>query len=464
MKNFSSSFILIAVALLLGAYVFFFERGPVKKEEKKDKVFTRFVADDVKEIKLHHPAAAQDQLIDIQKDNADHWQITAPRKLKADEAVMRGVLMNVGDMSPEDTLDHPNQLADYGLNTQAAQADFIFKDGTQQTLVIGDKDISGSSAYVKPANQPKVYLVPSYVTDNFAKSVDDFRDHSVIATDLVQADELRITRGAKTLELKKDKDNNWNLARPVAGKADPMKVRDVLTAANDLKIEKFETDHPANLKIYGLASPSVILEIGSSQAGSKDQVLYLGRDKLKTTDVFAQLKGQDAVFLVPQSFEKSLDLKPDNFKDKTLLQFDASRASRLTVSHDGKSIVYVKDAQGRWQSLGRDKANDEGSGVLSQLALLTIADFSAEHSKSGLRHPAYSVEVTFDDQTAHHYQFGNREQDKIYVTANFGSKGKSPEVYLVSGSVVAPLEGIFSAPVPAKPSPVSAGPSPTVGR
>ncbi len=455
MKNFSSSFILIAVALLLGAYVFFFERGPVKKEEKKDKVFTQFVADDVKEIKLHQPAA-REPLIDIQKDKDDHWQILAPLKLKADEAVMRGVLMNVGDMSPEDTLDHPDELADYGLNTGAAQADFIFKDGTQQTLMIGDKDISGSSAYVKPANQTKVYLVPSYVTDNFAKSVDDFRDHSVIETDLVQADQIRITHGAKTLELKKDKDNNWSLTRPAAGKADPMKVRDVLTAANDLKIDKFETDHPTDLKIYGLASPSAILEIGSSQAAAKEQVLYLGRDKLKTTDVFAQLKGQSAVFLLPQSFEKSLDLKPNDFKDKTLLQFDASRATRLTVSHNGKSIVYVKDAQGRWQSLGRDKANDEGSGVLSQLALLTIADFSADRSKSGLKHPAYSAEVTFDDQTAHHYQFGNRDQDKIYLTANFGPKGKSPEVYLVSASVAAPLETIFSAPVKA-----SAPPSPT---
>jgi hypothetical protein len=451
MKNFSSSFILISVALLLGAYVFFFERGPVKKEEKKDKVFTQFVADDVKEIKLHQPAAHY-QSIDIQKDKDDHWQILAPQKLKADETVMRAVLMSVGDMSPEDTFDHPDQLADYGLNTRAAEADFIFKDGTQQTLMIGDKGISGSSAYVKPANQPKVYLVPSSVTDNFAKSVDDFRDHSVITTDVVQADELQITHGAKTLELKKDKDNNWNLTRPSAGRADPMKVRNVLSAANDLKIDKFETDHPSDLKIYGLASPGAILEIKSSQAASKDQVLYLGRDKLKTTDVFAQLKGQSTVFLVPQGFEKSLDLKADDFKDKTLLQFDASRASRLTVSHEGKSIVYVKDAQGRWQSIGRDKANDEGSGVLSQLALLTVTDFSADRSKSGLKHPAYSAEVTFDDQTAHHYQFGNRDQDKIYLTANFGPKGKSPEVYLVSASVVAPLESIFSAPAPAKPS------------
>jgi hypothetical protein len=458
MKNFSSSLILIAAALLLGAYVFFFERGPVKKEEKKQTIFSQFVADDVKEIKIYNPAAVvqADRSIDIQKDNSDQWQIQSPRKLKADETVMRGVLTNVGDSTPDDTIVNPAQLADYGLNTGAAEADFIFKDGTRQSLMIGNKSISGSSVYVKPANQSTVYLVSTFVTDNFTKSVNDLRDHSVIATDLVQADRLRITHGAKVVELKKDKDNNWDLLKPASGKADSMKVRDVLTAANDLKIDKFETDHPTDLKIYGLASPNAVLEIDSSQAHSNDQVLYLGRNKLKTTDVFAQLKGQETVFLIPQSFSKSLDLKPGDFKDKTLLQFDASRATRLTVSRGAKSIVYVKDAQGRWQSIGRDKANDEGSGVLSQLALLTISDFSTERAKAGLDHPAYSVEVTFSDQTARRYQFGNRDQDKIYMASNSGPRGKGSEIYLVSASVAAPFEGIFSAPAP---TPASA-PSP----
>jgi hypothetical protein len=454
MKNFSSSLILVSVALLLGAYVFFFERGPVKKEDKdkKEKVFAQFVADDVREIKLQNPAAAEREYrsIDIQKDAQDNWRILSPRKLKADESVMRGVLTNVGDTSPDTTIPNPAQLADYGINTAAARADFLFKDGTEQSLLIGGKGITGSSIYVKPVSQNTVYLVPSYVADNLTKTINDYRDHSIIATDLVQAARLRIAHGAKAVEVKKDKDGNWTLTKPTAGKADSMKVRDVLTAANDLKVDKFETDHPADLKIYGLASPSAILEIGSSQPGVPDQVLYLGRDKLKTSDVFAKMRGQDTVFLVSQNFEKSLEMNPSDFKDKTLLQFDASQAQRLTVTHAGKSIVYVKDPQGRWQSVGRDKANDEGSGVLSQLALLTIADFSAQRSKAGLHPSAYSVEVTFADRTARHYEFGNRDQDKIYLSASSGLPGKGSDVYLVPASVASPLETIFSAPPAAR--------------
>jgi hypothetical protein len=406
------------------------------------------VADDVKEIKLQNPAAPSgEKLIDIQKGSQDEWRILSPRKLKADETVMRAILTSLGDATPEDSIPNPAQLADYGLNTASAQAEFIFKDGSSQTLMMGDKGIGGASVYVKPLNQSSVYLVASYVAGNLTKTIDDLRDHSLIQTDLVQAGRLTVTHGGKTLELVKDKDSNWKLTRPISTKADTMKVRDVLTAVNDLRVDQFETDHPSDLKVYGLSPPSVVLEIGGAKSGAKDQTLYIGRDKLKTTDVFAQMKGSPTVFLLPQAFKKSLDLTPADFKDKALLQFDASLAVRLTVTHDSKSIVYVKDAQGKWESVGREKANDEGSGILSQLALLTITDFSPKKSKSGLNHPAYSVEVTFSNQTAHRYLFGNRVQDKIYLSTN-----RDSEIYLVSASVAAPLEIIFSAPVPAAPA------------
>ncbi|MGH7740357.1 MAG: DUF4340 domain-containing protein, partial [bacterium] len=230
---------------------------------------------------------------------------------------------------------------------------------------------------------------------------------------------------------------NWTLTKPVSEKADPMKVRDVLTATNDLKIDEFETDHPSSLKIYGLAPPQDVLEVGSAKA--KDQVLDIGRQKLKTSEFFARLKGSDTVFLISQRFVKSLDLKPSDFRDKTILQFDASQATRLSVSHGKKTILYVKNAKGQWDSLGRTNANDEGSGILSQLALLTISNFPGKDSKSGLAHPAYSVMVTLADNKSRQYRFGNEALGEIYL-----SMGKGSEPYQVPASVVAPLKGIFA--------------------
>ncbi|HVM32991.1 MAG TPA: DUF4340 domain-containing protein [bacterium] len=448
MKNFKSSLIFIGIALALGAYVYFFERGPVKTDDKKPKLFAHFVADDVKEIKFTNPAAATDseKVIDLQRDAQDQWRMTAPRQLKADETVLRAVLNSVGNTTPDVAVTQPGPLADYGFNTGSARADFIFKDGSRQALLVGNKDISGSSYYVKPLDQPVVYMVGTFLGQDLTKSVNDLRDHSLISTDLVQADRLTVAHGDRVLELRKNKDNSWTLARPAAGKADVMKVREVLTAVNDLRVDEFVADRDSDPKIYGLNAPRVVLTIGSAQG--KDQTLLVGRDKLKSAETFAQLKGNPEVVLLSQGFVKSLDLKPTDFMDKSLLQFDASRAIRLTVTHAGRSVVYVKNNQGRWESIGRDKANDEGSGILSQLALLTVADFPPQGVSSGVDKPAFTVEVTLSDQTTRRYRFGNRNQDKIYLGTNL-----SPAIYLVPISVATPLEAAFNAPQASAPKP-----------
>ncbi|HET9869141.1 MAG TPA: DUF4340 domain-containing protein, partial [bacterium] len=348
----------------------------------------------------------------------------------------------------DDSVSAPAHLADYGLDHPGVQAQFKFKDGSAQTLLVGDKDITGNSVYAKFSGRPEVYLVPDYVVQNLVKTVDDLRDHSLIDTDLVQAGSLRVTADGRTIRVRKAKDNSWDLTAPVSAKADPSKVRDVLTSLNDLRVDRFETDHPSDLKIYGLASPSAVVEVGAAQAGAPDQTLLFGRQKLKTEDVFAKLAGSPTVFLVPQSFVKSLDLKPSDFRDKSLLQFDASQAERLTVSHGGKTIVYVKDAQGRWQAVGRDQANDEGSGILSQLALLTVSDFPGPKADSGTAHPAYRVDVALTGGLARHYAFGNREGSSVYLAV----KG-NPDLYLVPATAEAPLGSLFG---PATPAPTAA--------
>ena len=452
MKTFKTFFILLGVGLLLGGYIYFFERGPEKKDEKKDKVFPQYVADDVQELKIENPnakAALDRELIDLKKDGQGDWSILSPEKLKADEPSIRSLLSNLWDMAPSDTIPNPANLADYGLNSAAARATLVFKNGSSKTLLVGGASIDGSQIYVKPSDQNTVYLVPSYTTQSLTKKVNEYRDHSVLTTDTVLAQRVRLTRPGLTLELEKDKQNNWNLAKPFSAKADIMKVRDLLNSINGLRIDDFEADRASNLKIYGLAAPKTVLEIWPSDGG-KVRRLELGRQKLKTTDVFARMGDSDTVFLIPQSFEKGLELKPGDFRDKNLLQFDASRVSRLSVSHGAKSVVYVKDAQGRWEAVGRPKANDEGTGLLSQLALLTISDFAAKGAKTGLDHPAYSVEVTLADQTSRIYHLGRQEKDNVYLSVE-----KSPDIYLVSAGLAVPIQSLFTAPLP--------GPTPSAG-
>ncbi len=80
MKSLKSTLIVLGVGLALGAYIFFFERGPKKDDsEKKEKVFANFVADDVQEIRVEYPSNTQTARrppMTLKKDDKGIWQIT----------------------------------------------------------------------------------------------------------------------------------------------------------------------------------------------------------------------------------------------------------------------------------------------------------------------------------------------------------------------------------------------------
>ena len=154
MKNFRSTLLYLGIAALIGGYIYFFERGPVKPKEepKKDKVFENFVADDISDIKIENygnTLSAQKSPIEIQKDSKDVWQIISPKNYEADESTLRGLLSNVGGFNPDDTIDHPANLAEFGLNSPTARCTFKTKIGTSFVLLIGDKNATGGISLYK---------------------------------------------------------------------------------------------------------------------------------------------------------------------------------------------------------------------------------------------------------------------------------------------------------------------------
>ncbi len=227
MKN---TLIYLAVAALLGGYIYFFERGPVKPkdEEKKTKVFDNFVADDIRDITIENlgtTLTAKKTPIELKKDDKDVWQIISPKPFKADEATIRTMLTGVGDFDPDTTIDNPTNLKDYGLDQPSARCTLKSKNGTSFVLLIGDKNMSSSSTYIKRGDKNSVYLVASFGADNLTKDLNNYRNKTFFKTDLVLAQKVEITRDGKAITFEKDKDNNWNITEPIQARADEGKMQ-----------------------------------------------------------------------------------------------------------------------------------------------------------------------------------------------------------------------------------------------
>jgi hypothetical protein len=451
MKNLKSTLIYLAIAALLGGYIYFFERGPVKPkdEEKKEKVFDNFVADDIRDIVLENLGTtlnAKKTTIELKKNDKDVWQIIVPQAFEADEPTVRTMLSGVGDFNPDATIDNPTNLKDYGLDPPSARCTLRSKSGSSFVLLIGDKNMSNSSTYVKREDKNSVYLVASYAADNLTKGLNNYRNKTFFKTDTVLAQKVKITRDGKVFSVEKDKDNNWNITDPIKAPAEISKVRDLLNSISSLTIQDFENDHPSSLSRYGLSKPHIRIEVWSSDNKTPRSIL-IGHKKGTTTNLFASYSESSSIYLVGEYIDKTMDLKPNDYRDKKVMQFDGGAVKSLTVQHGEKTFVYQKDSKGQWSSPGRTDANGEGTALVNQLSGITISDFAEVGALTGLEQPTFIVDVTSADGTTRTYRFGTRDKGKVYLASD-----KTKDVYLVPDGVISIMEVYYNTvltPVPA---------------
>ncbi len=453
MKKIPAIVYYLAIAALLGGYIFFFERGPAKTDADKDKdkkvkVFPSFVADDIKEIKIEHLSTTVTALktpIVIDKDAKDAWVITAPRQFKSDEATVRNILTNVGDLTADTIIENPTNLADFGLNSPTARVTYSSKAKTAFVLLVGDKNVTGSNIYVKSPSGKDVYMVQAFVIDNMTKPVNEYRDKTFFKTDGVLAQKVRVVRNGKAIVFEKTKSGAWDMTRPMNVKADDQKVKDLLNAVSNLRIMDYPDDRPSNPAIYGLSAPHASIEVWSSNE-KKPDAIYLGREKLKTSQFFAKSGDDPAVYLVSSYFDKTLDIKPGDYRDKSIMKFDMNAAKSITVSHRGKVYIYKKDDKGLWTCPGRAKAQEEGNFIDNALSTLNIEDYASKKAATGLKDPSYIIEVQLNTGEQRTFRFGNQKKTDVYLASD-----RSKDVFVVPYAALSQLDTYYSeilTPVP----------------
>jgi len=435
----------LAAAALIGGYIYFFERGPAKTDsdkDKKTKIFEDYVADDIKKIEVENLATTVNALkapIVLEKDDKDAWQITAPHSFKADEDTVHTVLNAFSNFNPESTIEKPSNLADFGLNTPSARCSVTNKTGKNYVLLVGDKSITGASLYVKMPDKADVYMLPQFSVSNIIKDVNSYRDKSFFKIDDVLSNKVRIVREGKTTVFEKNKDGGWEITEPIKVKADAQKINALFNSINNLRISEYVDDHPSNLAIYGLSKAHASVEIGSAD-GKENHEILLGRKKMKSNVYYVKVGDQPNVYLIDGSIDKNLDVKINDFRDKSMMKFDSSQAKTLTVKHNNKSYVYQKDDKGQWSSEGRMKAQDEAVNIITVLSNTDIVDFASKKDSAGLSDPDYVVEVLLDSGMKKIYRFGSRQKGNVYLALD-----NTKEVYTAPAALLSQMDAYYSA-------------------
>ena len=166
--------ILLVFAIALGLAVYYFDwKRSENAKPPADTSKPAFSVDvsKISSLTLTHPAQKDDVPIRFEKRDGTWW-IAQPIDTRADQSTAEGIV----DQLAEDRVSQTEPGTEdrrkaYGLDPPQASIEFELQGGAKHTLLIGNKDFSGDSAYTVVDGAQKVSLLPATIAESAGKSL-----------------------------------------------------------------------------------------------------------------------------------------------------------------------------------------------------------------------------------------------------------------------------------------------------
>jgi len=433
--KFKHTLLLLLLASGLAAYVWFVDRKmPTthEREDRKGRLF-EFERGQISAIAIKTPEAK----IDLKKDG-QNWKVESPVKDRADSVTMSALLTSIELVRSESTIGNDGkgvtreQLKEFGLADPATKITLTV-EGKSVELLIGKDTAIENRVYAMIEDSKTVEVISSNLRNEISKKADDFRDKRLSDLSIAQIRKAVFKTPAGEIEVEKTNDH-WSLVRPLKARGDDGKIGDTISEALTARVESFVAD-TSKLGEYGLEQPRGTVTL-TVEGQEQPQVITLGgnpKDEKEKNKVYARLSSRDAVVLLPKSVESLLELKPNDLRDRKLVQFNSDMVDRITLEPAGQEkLVLARKGEQGWVRKA-DKDYDVNGMMVTRLldelssAMVTnfVADVATDLPAYGLDQPTVKVTLSaFSSENTAETAAG----EKPIVTVLFG-KEKDADMY-----------------------------------
>jgi len=225
-------------------------------------------------------------------------------------------------------------------------------------------------------------------------------------------------KGTATLAWKNDA---WKMTSPVKAPGDQKAVKTLVEALLNLKRDTIISEQPENYKDFGLASPSLKINL-STKEGEKS--LWIGDKNPTGSLIYGRIGSRPRIFSLASHEKRTFNKGPYDLRDKTILRLREDRVKRLSLVRDTKQMEIERNGKA-WQIIRpfnwRADTN-KIEAVLSSITDSKIRKFVSEKPKNlekfGLARPT-AIERFFVDE-------GGREVER---TLRIGGKQRDQKRY-----------------------------------
>ena len=178
----------------------------------------------------------------------------------------------------------------------------------------------------------------------------------------------------------------WAITSPEAAEADTVEVSTVVSSLESLEQTRVVTETPEALAPFGL--DPVRISVTFTVAGeSTPRRLKLGNKTPTGGDMYAQVEGSPAVFLIGGYLEDTFNKGPFTLREKSVLKFSRDGADALTIAQGASRLSLAKTGN-TWRLSAPVNAGADFNtvdGLIGRIFQARMARFVAADGTSSLR-------------------------------------------------------------------------------
>lgn len=396
------------------------------------------------------------KVIELHRDPVNHlWQMVRPLAARANGDYIAAALQKLQSARVSQfVMDNSNaDLSPYGL--QPANLDLWLEKGSNvlTSIHLGKASTNDpSEIFAKREGWNTVVTTPVKPLTAWFGAVNDFRDPYLFELTTPVAEIEMIGPGTNHFILQRGA-NGWT----IPGEKFPVdsdSVQSFIQTLASLHVSGFVKDvtTPAELRAYGMATPSRQIILRSAVGNTNAVIAQLLFGAARTNEVFVQRSDENSVYAITPEDFNSLPPGPDwQFRERRIWNFSESDVTKITVHQNGKTMEVNHDGVNRWSLAPGSQGIINGPAIeylaqdLGQLAVGSAAAWwardVADPALFGIKPNNLSVAVTLKNGQTLTVDFGLQSgQTALAATMLDGERWVfifPPEIYTLITSYLA---------------------------
>jgi hypothetical protein len=345
--------ILLAVVLVLGSFIWFYERRLPSSEERvelgkrvlsleKDDVTAVTIHSEKGEVRLERLAAKEEKKEKPRFDEkglppeaTGEWKIVRPLKVRADAFAIDRLLDSLSALEKSRTLDQVDPKA-VGLDKPRVTVRLDTKDG-EKVLKLG-ADVPPGGSIIAGTGGKGAYVVPDTILSEVIRNPGDWRDRKMVHGDRDDIQRITLTGAPGGPVVLAKSPQGLRIEKPLTDRADHDLSDGLLSDLTEMMAERF-VDPPRPPAELGLEPPREIVEVAFK--GQPPVRIELGDTVAGSSVPEGQSAGElsyarigDAVFEVRTRLAESARREPAAWRAMQLSSFEVFQVESVTVPDD----------------------------------------------------------------------------------------------------------------------------------